>query len=211
MACSINASITSTGVITSGDATGVLALQTDGANAFIVNANANVTVSNTLFVGTNSVQPLVSGTAQNTTSGTSIPVTGIPNWAKRVTLMFNGVSSNGTSNYLVQLGTSSGFTTSGYEASSAYILSTTSYVNTQYTAGFGIASAAATNSVSGSLIFTLVSGNIWVMSGVLSTTQNATWMNAGRISLTNVLTQIRLTTVNGTDAFDAGSINIMYE
>lgn len=171
----------------------------------------NLTVTGTVASATGTTYPLVSGTAQATTSGTNIDFTGIPSWVKRVTLMFNGVSSSGTSNYLVQLGTVSGFTATGYEASSAYILSNTSYVNTLYTTGFGIAQATASNVISGALTFNLVSGNIWVMSGVLQTTQNACFMNAGRISLASTLTQLRLTTVNGTDTFDAGSVNILYE
>jgi hypothetical protein len=125
--------------------------------------------------------------------------------------MFNAISTNGASNLLVQLGTSSGIVSTGYDSGSAYILSNTSYLNTQYTAGFGIASATATNSISGALVFTLISGNTWVLSGVLNTTQNATFMNAGTISLAATLTQLSLTTVNGTDTFDAGSVNILYE
>lgn len=46
------------------------------------------------------------GTAQNTTSGTSIDFTGIPAGVKRITVMFNGVGSSGTSAFLIQLGTS---------------------------------------------------------------------------------------------------------
>lgn len=154
---------------------------------------------------------LTSGTSQVTTSGTAINFTGIPNWVKRVTVMFDSVSSNGTSNFLIQFGTSSGFVTTGYNSGSAYILSNSSYLNTQYTAGFGIAQASSPNSISGALTFTLLTSNTWVLSGVLNTTQNATWMNAGIIALASALTQLRLTTVNGTDTFDAGSVNIMYE
>jgi hypothetical protein len=33
----------------------------------------------------------------------------------------------------------------------------------------------------------------------------------GQIELAATLTAVRITTVNGTDAFDAGSINILYE
>jgi hypothetical protein len=157
------------------------------------------------------VGSLTLGTAQNTTSGTSINFTGIPSWAERITVMFNGVSSNGTSNFLIQLGTSSGFVITGYESSSAYIISNSSYLNSQYSAGFGIAQGSGSNVISGFLQFCNISSNTWVMSGNLTTTQNATFMNAGRISLAAVLTQLRLTTVNGTDAFDSGSVNILYE
>jgi hypothetical protein len=34
---------------------------------------------------------------------------------------------------------------------------------------------------------------------------------AGTKTLSDTLTQIRITTVNGTDTFDAGSVNIIYE
>jgi hypothetical protein len=34
---------------------------------------------------------------------------------------------------------------------------------------------------------------------------------AGHVSLSGALDRIRLTTVNGTDTFDAGSVNIIYE
>ena len=39
-------------------------------------------------------------TAQNTTSGTSIDFTGIPSWVKRITVMFQGVSTTGSSQVL---------------------------------------------------------------------------------------------------------------
>ena len=212
MASTINASTTSTtGLIQTADASGILQLQSDGVTGLTVNANANVTVNTNLFVSGSSVQPLVLETAKATTSGTNIDFTGIPNWVKRITLMFNSVSSNGTSNFLVQLGTSSGIVSTGYNAGCGYILSNTQYLNTQYTAGFGIAQSLGTNVISGALTFTLVTGNTWVQSGVLNTTQNATFMNAGIVSLASTLTQLRLTTVNGTDTFDAGSINILYE
>jgi hypothetical protein len=36
-------------------------------------------------------------------------------------------------------------------------------------------------------------------------------MTGGSIALAALLTAVRITTVNGTDTFDAGSINILYE
>jgi hypothetical protein len=189
----------------------ILAASASGAGTMTV--QAPVTSSNrvlTLEDATGTLSPLVSATAQ-TASGTSVDFTGIPSWVRRITAMFNSVSTNGTSNLLVQLGTSLGIVSTGYNSSSAYILSNSSYLNTQYTSGFGIAGATATNAISGALVFTLISENTWVLSGVLNTTQNATFMNAGGISLASTLTQLRLTTVNGTDTLDAGTINIMYE
>ena len=62
---------------------------------------------------------LTSGTAVASTSGTSITFSSIPSWAKRVTVMFNGVSTSGSSNIQVQLGAGS-TTTSGYTGGSFY-------------------------------------------------------------------------------------------
>jgi len=55
---------------------------------------------------------IVSGTAVASTSGTSIDFTSIPSWVKRVTVMFAGVSTNGTGSYLIQIGDSGGIETS---------------------------------------------------------------------------------------------------
>jgi len=38
-----------------------------------------------------------------------------------------------------------------------------------------------------------------------------TGYGAGTKTISGVLDRIRLTTVNGTDTFDAGSVNILYE
>ena len=41
---------------------------------------------------------------------------------------------------------------------------------------------------------------------------NIVWtICAGRVTLSGALDRVRVTTVNGTDTFDAGSINILYE
>jgi len=135
----------------------------------------------------------------------SIDFTGIPSWVKRITVMFNGVSTNGTSNPLIQLGDAGGIETTGYTVSS--LESTT----THYTAGFGIKFASATASLNGSLVLTNVSGNVWAGTGLFNNTSTAVASLAGSKTLSDVLTQLRITTVNGTDTFDAGTINILYE
>lgn len=153
---------------------------------------------------------LVSGTAQNTTSGTSIDFTGIPSWAKRITVMFNGVSTSGTSSILVQIGAGS-VTTSGYLGGSTNISS--AVTTAQYTTGFGIRGYdTATFLMNGSISIKLISGFIYIADGVLANTVgNVTSVTAGNVTLTGVLDRIRLTTTSGTDLFDAGSVNIMWE
>jgi len=221
MASIINASTTSTaGLVQTADASGVLQLQTNGVTGLTVEANAAVTMSSNLFVSGSRVQPLVAGTAQATTSGTSIPFTGIPSWVKRIQIGFNGISSNGTSQHLVQLGTSSGYEVTGY-TSTSLILATSPGTNNNganYTTGYGIFIDNITYTYSG--VFTLlnISGNVWSGSYVFGMTSvspsvytGLTLYGGGTKTLSGVLTSLRLTTVNGTDAFDAGSMNIFYD
>jgi hypothetical protein len=153
---------------------------------------------------------LVAGTAQNSTSGTSIDFTGIPSWVERITVMWNGVSTSGSSSPLVQLGTSGGVVTSGYGGSSSLIASTVTTQN--FTTGFGERSQDAAAVRTGSWSITNVSGNIWVCAGVLGRSDGAaTSVTGGTVTLGGTLDRVRITTVNGTDTFDAGSINILYE
>jgi hypothetical protein len=151
---------------------------------------------------------IVSGTAVASTSGTSIDFTGIPSWVKRVTVMFNGVSTNGTSNLLIQTGISSGVVTSGYTSNS-----TISSTSTASTAGLIVtqANAAAFTQI-GIATIANVNSNTWVYTAITipNTTNNGSYA-AGNIALSGTLDRVRITTVNGTDTFDAGSINILYE
>lgn len=154
---------------------------------------------------------LVSGTAQASTSGTSIDFTGIPSWVKRITLAFYGVSTNGTSIVQVQIGSGS-FTTTGYGGSVSFIASGTAG-STAVTTGFGVSNSnAAADARNGTIVLTNLGSNTWVSSSVmgLSTASNIGF-GAGSIALAGTLDRVRITTVNGTDTFDAGSINILYE
>ena len=172
----------------------------------IIDGSAGVT-TNTGAVY-NSIQ---SGTAV-TASGTSIDFTSIPSWVKRITVCFNGVSTNGTSAPIVQIGDSGGIENTGYSDTIGNIATTSASVTSTLGLGFGIANFGAnTDSASGAVVLTLVSNNIWVLSGVIRLTNIRISYCAGQKSLSDTLTQLRITTFNGTDTFDAGSINILYE
>jgi hypothetical protein len=163
------------------------------------------TISGTYTAGTSLI---TSGTAVASTSGTSIDFTGIPSWVKRITVMFNGVSTNGSSLVIVQLGTSSGVETSSYLGNSQQGGSPVAF-----STGFIISTAAAAASVRyGAISIALLNSNVWTVQGVIADTNN-TWTTpmAGVKSLSSTLDRVRITTVNGTDTFDAGTINILYE
>ena len=148
-------------------------------------------------------------TAQASTSGTSIDFTGIPAAVKRITVMFTGVSTNGTSAMQIQIGDSGGVEVSGYASSAstggADALSSTGFMS--------VPASVAAQTVNGAINLFLANSSAysWVASGVLGSSDSGTKMSGGSKSLSAELDRVRITTVNGTDAFDAGEINIQYE
>ena len=155
---------------------------------------------------------IASATAVASTSGTSIDFTSIPSWVKRITVMFNSVSTSGTANLLIQLGTSSGVTNTGYLSYGVRLGTTGISGGINYTTGFGIASAASTYVMTGATVISYLSGNTWVANGMYAETTTALGLPlSGGVSLAATLDRVRITTVGGTDTFDAGTINIMYE
>lgn len=155
---------------------------------------------------------ITSGTSVSA-SGTSVAFTGIPSWVKRITVMLNGVSTNGTSLPQIQLGTGASptYTTSGYLGSTSDVATTVG--TTQHSSGFLLqAAGSAANVIQGVVTLNNMTGNTWIAFGV-NARSNTIVTNpiSGAIPLAAVLTAVRVTTVNGTDTFDAGSINIFYE
>ena len=172
----------------------------------VINGSAGVTTnSGAVYNG------ISAGTAVASTSGTSIDFTSIPSWVKRITVMFNAVSTNGTSLPRVQMGTSGGVETTNYVCTYSQI-SSASVATARGTGGFDFYSNQATYSLSGFLTLTLVGSNTWVANGLCSTsTTNEQYPSSGGKTLSGTIDRVRITTVNGTDTFDAGSINILYE
>lgn len=154
-------------------------------------------------------------TSQATTSGTAWDFTGIPSWVKRITVMFNGISTNGTSPMLIQIGDGS-ITTSGYLSTTFICIPSTSYGSVSTTAGFYIdyttTYTVATSVRHGSIVIDRFDSTTWVVRGNITHTDNAVFLAvAGSKTLSGTLDRVRLTTVNGTDTGDAGSVSISYE
>lgn len=156
---------------------------------------------------TNSMNTLA--TAVASTSGTSIDFTGLPAWVNRITLMFSGVSTSGTAFVLIQLGAGS-VTTTGY-VSGSQLQSGTGVNFTSNTSGFVLYYNIGTDTGYGSMVFNRVTGNTWVGNGYFSKGGTVATQGAGGVTLSGTLDRLRVTTSNGTDTFDAGSINILYE
>lgn len=152
------------------------------------------------------------GTPVTLTTQTAVDFTGIPSWAKRVVVELVGVSTNGTSNPIIQLGDSGGVETSGYLGSASTIGATAASQN--YTNGLGLTGAAwlAAAVAHGTIQFQQVVTGTWVGSGVLGRSDTPATITCGTSkSLSGTLDRIRLTTAAGTDQFDAGSVNISWE
>jgi hypothetical protein len=166
----------------------------------VINGSAGVTVNSGAVLG------ITSGTAVASTSGTSIDFTSIPSWVKRITVMLNGVSFNASATITIQLGDSGGIEATGY-ASAVAGGSTTS------TTAFVLADTQVAASLyHGQVIISLLGSNTWVYSsGVYATSATQANVGAGVKSLSDTLTQVRISSAAGTATFDAGSINILYE
>lgn len=141
---------------------------------------------------------------------TSVNFTGIPSWVKRITVMFSGVSLNSTSDILVQIGSGS-VTTTGYISTGNNYNGSNATGSSNSTAGFVIKEATAANAFSGHMIITAISGNTWISSHTGSSTTVLANNGGGNVTLSGALDRLRITTVNSTDVFDAGLVNILYE
>jgi hypothetical protein len=198
MAVTLNAS-TSSGLVQTADTSGTVEIQSNGTTKF--------TVATTGAYG-----QVVRGTAV-TASSTSVDFTSIPSWVKRITVMIQGVSTSGTSELRVRLGTSGGFATSGYLGAASTVAGASATTN--FTAGFdenasGGSSAAAVRH--GAYVIQNLSSNNWICTASFGfSNETRTNFINGSVALGGALTQVRITTANGTDTFDAGTINILYE
>ena len=154
-------------------------------------------------------------TEQATTSGTSKDFTGIPVGVKRITVMFSGVSTSGTSQIMVQLGDSGGVEATGYTGACGGS-DGTAITTTLQTTGFVVTIATiAARAYSGTLVLNLQNSSSfsWVASSIMTPddTTAQVQFGSGRKSLSAMLDRVRITTQAGSDTFDAGAVNISYE
>lgn len=161
--------------------------------------------------GTYTISPISTGTVSGTITVVGVDFLSIPTWAKRITLILNGVSTSGTAYIRFRLGTASGIESSGYNASSTYV-GTSVADGAISSAGFdGYGDSGAAGARYGTYTFTYMGSNIWSLTGSHSFATAFIFSITGNKALAGTLDRLRVTTANGTDTFDAGSINILYE
>lgn len=178
------------------------------SNNIVLGADGSVTVGT--ITGTSVRGGITSATAVASTSGTSIDFTGIPSWVKRVTVMFNGVSTTGSDHFLIQLGSGSVQAT-GYVSIGMATNNSGGTGGVTSTAGNIIFTNSTSASLIGHMVVTNISGNTWVESYQARLLSSEISGGAGNVTLSGTLDRVRITTVSGVDTFDAGSINILYE
>jgi len=203
-------------IVVSGDTSGAITISApaiSGTNTLTLPANTGTiitTASSAVVTPTMLSQPLTSGTAVASTSGTSIDFTSIPSWVKRVTVMFNEVSLSATANILIRLGTSSGVVSTGYISTSNILNNASGSSGSSSTTGFLVFDGSAGYIFSGTCVITLVSSNTFVATHSFKVSTSQVILGAGSIALGGTLDRVRITS-DSTDTFDAGSINILYE
>jgi hypothetical protein len=187
-----------------GNADGSGAIQVGGTDAIAINTSQIVTMNGGIQ------RPLLSGTVIPTTLGTGpFSFINIPSWAKRITVMFNGVSASASS-LLIQIGSGS-YSSSGYVGGGVTIATSGVTAQTGITAGFLGSVTLSTGTNNGTIVLTNITGNTWVGTTVASRSDGISVTYNGNIALGGVLDRVQVTTISGTATFSAGNINIFYE
>jgi hypothetical protein len=154
-------------------------------------------------------QPFTIGTAVVTTSGTQVNFTGIPSWARMITVIFNAVSIADGGDYLVRIG--SGTTSStGYVSTSINNGSGGGVDGVSSTTGFIVRMGNAPDSLSGLMHIVSVSGNTWVSSHRCKRSTSNIIGGGGDTTISGVLDRVSITNTTPA-AFDGGSVNIIYQ
>jgi len=147
-----------------------------------------------------------------TLTGVSVDFTGIPTWAKRVTVLLKETSLSGVSPLILRLGSSGGVEATGYlcnlsTANGAAISTAAATTSHQLTT-----TIAATSQVYGKIVIEHLSGNSFIITSNLGRNDAAYhFTGTGAKDLAGVFDRLRLTTISGTDTFDNGSASLYIE
>jgi len=164
--------------------------------------------------GTDFIVGTTLGAEVTTTSGTTAAITGIPSGVKKITIMFEGVSTDGTEQFLLQLGDAGGVETSSYISTSARHPTAADTEYATDTNGFVLTGSNSAGSVYSGIVTLYLkdaANNTWILSSILSGGSTTLNTATGSKSLSAEITQLLLTTDGTPDTFDAGSIAIQYE
>ena len=194
-----------------------------GITAFNINGSAALVSGGALGTpsggdASNLTNKITSDTLVDATNGGADDLTvidfSVPSGVKHVIITLSGISTSGTARLSVQLGDSGGVETTGYLGSGAIVANAAATVAINSTTAFVVDAAASSAAVRrGQIFLTLMdsSTNLWAFSSTVGRSDTAAvgW-GGGNKALDSALTTVRLTTGNGTDTFNAGSVNAHY-
>lgn len=150
-----------------------------------------------------------------TTSGTSQTQTGIPAYAKKITVNVLGMSASGTSPIEFRLGTSGGPVATGYAGAVVVFAAAPTYSIAQLSTGVALTNTGdATQVFRGKIAFDLsdAATNTWSFVGNLGRTDaNLYHAVSGTVSLPGLADRVIATTAGGVNTFDAGSFSVSWE
>jgi hypothetical protein len=189
-----------------------------GSGAIVLASSATLsspTINSPTFGGTPTMGASfitrMSAGGVSASGNTSVAFTGMPSWINAITVMFSNISTNGSSFLLVQLGTSGGFATSGYVSTCNDLDGDGGSSTSDSTTGLIMRLQSPAGVINGLMNIAYMGSNVWAASVTCASTTRVVFMGGGTCSLGGTLDRIRITTVNGTDAFDAGTLNVSYQ
>ena len=145
-----------------------------------------------------------------TLSGSTVSFTGLPSTTYYMQLAVSDYSQNTDSDGVIQVGTSSGYVSSGYKGAAAYLGDSTE--GTAYTSGFGLTDSASNlaNVYHFFAELILVSSNKWAYKLAGSYDSNGFLiLSAGNVDAGATLDRIRLNTLSSA-TYDSGVAKLRY-
>jgi len=199
--------------------TGVTTSTGSGANVLASGASltsptlTSPTLTSPTFSGTpgSSLITRMSAGGVSASGYTSVDFTSMPSWINAITVMFSDISTNGSSFMLVQLGTSAGVTTSGYVSTCNDLDGGGGSSSNSSTAGLIMRVQSPPGIINGLMNIAYLGSNRWAANVTCMSITSVVFMGGGTVTLGGTLDRVRITTVNGTDAFDTGTINVSYQ
>jgi hypothetical protein len=186
----------------------------DGVMNVRCNASTVGQFNSTGFTGnsaTATYAPLISGTAV-TASGATVSFTGIPSWAKRITVLLSGVVTVSSGLPAIRAGAGS-YEATGYSSTNNAIGTSSVTSTLSATTSWDLANAGGSSNVySGQLVITRLEGYLYTIAGqVMYGTNGSTALTTGYKTFSGDISQLQLRMSTGADTFNGGTINVMYE
>ena len=134
----------------------------------------------------------------------------VPDWAKRITLSFVGLTRDETTPVIARIGGAGGISATDYVCNRTRF-NASSVVNNAFTEGAHVNSSIdlVSNEIHGDMTLTLSDTDVWQFRGV-STSADVSNLSAGSKDLGEQITTVRITTVTGTAGLN-GLVSAMYE